>query len=124
MKPFDLDKVLNGAPVETIDGRPVTQLYLFENVSMNAHALAGILEGHIGTWRKDGRVYGNIQCDDDLVMAAKKYTVYINIVLNVYSENLDCYAYDSKEEAEHAATMSLSHEHRFVSVGSPVEVEE
>ena len=30
MKPFDLEKALNGAPVITRDGREVTQLHLFD----------------------------------------------------------------------------------------------
>ena len=52
MKPFELQKAIDGEPVVTRGGRPVTQLKFFEGTE--DVSVVGVLEGRVQMWRKDG----------------------------------------------------------------------
>jgi hypothetical protein len=77
MKPFDLEAALAGAPVQTRDGRPVTQLVKFD-FSFGPVRLAGVIDDHrVGVWLADGLdcTFGNSQ--SDLLMAPVKKTGWV-----------------------------------------------
>jgi hypothetical protein len=56
MKPFDLEKALAGEPVVTRDGRPVTQLVMFEAIE-EEYCLCGVLERSITGWLVNGKIW-------------------------------------------------------------------
>jgi hypothetical protein len=77
MKLFSLEEALAGAPVQTRDGRPVTQLVKFD-FSFGPVRLAGVIDDHrVGVWLADGLdcTFGNSQ--SDLLMAPVKKTGWI-----------------------------------------------
>lgn len=55
MKPFNLEAALAGEPVVTRDGRRVTQLTMFDGLS--DRCLAGVIDGILLQWDKNGRRY-------------------------------------------------------------------
>lgn len=57
MKPFVLDQALNGAPVVTRDGQPVTNITLFDGVDDDLHndPLYGVVDGVLESWSTDGQ---------------------------------------------------------------------
>ena len=67
-KPFNLQAALNGAPVITRDGRPVSQLHLFECVDQQK--LHGVLGGYVQSWSVDGKYsFSRKEVEADLFMA-------------------------------------------------------
>lgn len=57
LAPFDLEKALEGAEVVTRDGRPVTNLTLFEVAEPGDYCLTGILDGKMDQWTRHGSYY-------------------------------------------------------------------
>ena len=70
MKPFDLQKALDGEPVVMRDGRKVTQLHVFMDVD-DKYCVAGVVNGRVHAWTKGGSFCSH-QHDFDLFMAEKK----------------------------------------------------
>jgi hypothetical protein len=73
MKPFDLNKALEGYPVVTRDGREVDNIRKIDGVTKGPN-LIGVLDGRLNPWSEDGT---NISSDRDLFMkpTKTKYTV-------------------------------------------------
>jgi len=73
MKPFDLSAAVAGAPVQTRDGRPVTQLVKFD--CYNTAPLRGVTNKVIRAWDEKGLS----DCGDilDLFMATVKKTGWV-----------------------------------------------
>lgn len=82
MKPFDLEKALNGAPVITRDGREVTQLHLFDAEGEDC-PLYGVIKDKAcgpfieyftenGVWRRSG------ESGIDLFMKTVKKVGYVH----------------------------------------------
>ena len=77
MREFNLEQAIAGAPVQTRDGRPVTQLVKFD-FSFGPVRLAGVIDDHrVGVWLADGLdcTFGNSQ--SDLLMATVKKTGWV-----------------------------------------------
>ena len=75
MKPFNLEAALAGHPVQTRDGRTVTQLVKFDAVS--PRPLIGVVDGTIYAWPANGVLEPGITHHDDLIMAPVKKTGWI-----------------------------------------------
>lgn len=75
MKPFDLSAALAGAPVQTRDGRSVTQLVKFDVAG--DYCLVGVVNKTIYTWTSLGGYSGESNCYNDLFMASTKKTGWV-----------------------------------------------
>jgi hypothetical protein len=105
MKPFDLEAALDGAPVQTRDGRPVTQLTHFTVAS--DYSLAGVIEGYLYQWKLDGSLPSSL--DDsrlDLVMAPVKKTGW---VARLDDSKIIKWIYDTEEAAQAEYPGALSY---------------
>jgi len=76
MKPFNLEAALAGHPVQTRDGRPVTQL---TNFSVTSHySLVGVIEGEFYKWMRDGgHLSSYVESERDLFMAPIRKTGWL-----------------------------------------------
>ena len=108
MKPFDLERALAGDPVVTRDGRPVTQLTLFEETDTD-YCLYGVAGGTLLNWRKTGITDPEDYLEEDayiegsmsdLFMAPRE--VWIIVLESTAKDFVSTYVetYNSKEEAE------------------------
>ncbi|HXK00725.1 MAG TPA: hypothetical protein VNF93_02425 [Buchnera sp. (in: enterobacteria)] len=80
MKPFDLEKALNGEPVITRNGYKVNQLKKY--TVRCKKVIAGVIEDYnkINTWNIDGSFYRNQEDRRDLFMEDKpKKKYYLGI---------------------------------------------
>jgi len=70
MKPFDLQKALDGEPVVTRDGRMV-KIAGYNKDAFELSRVAGWVIGEygVGCWGPDGMVHGVDECNLDLFMA-------------------------------------------------------
>jgi hypothetical protein len=98
MKKFNLEKALAGEPVVTRDGRPVTQLTLFE-IESN-FPLKGVVDRNFSTWTKKG-FFHDVKKDHpyNLFMYEEKKSVWINVYQGNYSKHLSVVAHCSLEQA-------------------------
>jgi hypothetical protein len=101
MKKFNLEEALAGAPVVTRDGREVSQLTLFDCLSV--YRLYGVVGGLVMEWTKEGR--HDIRYDKhqrDLFMKPKKVERWINIYTSPTDYRWSGNLYLSEEEAAEA----------------------
>jgi hypothetical protein len=78
MKPFDIEKALDGEPVVTRSGQPVTELTLFY-ATKEEYCLRGVLEHEIMGWSVSGEYDKNIENHSrDLFMAEPERWVNIH----------------------------------------------
>lgn len=81
MKPFDLKKALAGAPVQTTDGRKVSEIHFFRTAQALRQVIA-VIEGHIKEYDIDGMLSNAISTEcmaGALVMAPNKKEGWINL---------------------------------------------
>lgn len=124
MKPFNLEAALKGATVVTREGRPVTQLVLFE-AEKDDHPLRGVIDGVVYSFQKDGhfsRMGRETRCD--LFMAPKKRTFYVNVFVSRNEPSLKpgSNVYTTQQEAVAAAATSRTL--TYLAVAAPLEIEE
>jgi hypothetical protein len=101
MRKFNIEEALAGHPVQTRDGRPVTQLTNFSVTS--DYSLVGVIEGEFYKWMRDGgHLSSYVESERDLFMAPIKKTGWV-----ARYENKTCSksyvvgeVYDSEEDAE------------------------
>jgi len=110
MKLFSLEEALAGHPVQTGDGRPVTQLTNFSVTS--DYSLIGVIEGEFYKWMRDGgHLSSYVESERDLFMAPIIRTGWI--ARYRYPREEGYYAsiriYDSKEEVEHAEPRAIEY---------------
>lgn len=98
MKEFNLGEALAGAKVVTRDGREVTQLHRFK--ISKVYTLYGVVDEDVCSWTAEGTsIAGCAESHDDLFMAPKKLSGFIN----VYSNGVTSCVYKTKELANHHA---------------------
>lgn len=84
MKPFNLERALAGDPVQTMDGRPVTQLTRFECKCRN---VVGVVEGALHLWDEEGNCGGIYDPNKvTLVMVPVKKYGWVNLYKNSRGE--------------------------------------
>ena len=79
LKPFNLDQALAGDPICTESGEDVTQLTMFNAASNSEYCLAGVCDGYINVWRKDG---STCRYDKNLRMKPKKVVKWVSVAYN------------------------------------------
>jgi hypothetical protein len=78
MKPFNLKEALAGKPVVTLRGIEVTQLHLFEIISI--YQLFAVVEGEVIQYTTEGKFNNKgIESGWDLFMAEEKKFLWINL---------------------------------------------
>lgn len=81
MKPFNLQEAMAGKPVQTRDGREVTQLKFFEDVNINL--IVGVVAKNIWTWNMKGQSDSlSGKSKNDLFMVFEKKVVWANVYQN------------------------------------------
>jgi hypothetical protein len=81
MKPFNLEKALAGEPVVTRDGKPVTQLVMFEAIEEDGYVLYGVLNNKLLNFLDSGKYQKSITDDPkDLFMAEPEQ--WVNVYYN------------------------------------------
>ena len=79
-KPFDLSKALAGAKVVTRDGKTVTELHDFPSASESPfNQTAGVVDGVLLTWHRDGRFLKSKESERDLFLASTRREGWVNI---------------------------------------------
>lgn len=74
-KPFNLKAALAGAPVETRDGRKVTELYHLKTFTGPCPVVA-VIDGTLNCYYTDGRWLASSVSGNDLAMTTKKRQVW------------------------------------------------
>jgi len=103
MKPFDLQKALNGERVISRAGKEVTQVTIFD--VNNYFLLAAVIEGQLLKFLQDGKVNSSGQeSPNDLFMDETGF--WINLFYNPTQDMvwLGVNRYKTKEEAEEHLT--------------------
>lgn len=79
-KPFDLQEALAGKPVETVSGKPVTQLKTFE-LADGGRCLFGVINDNVWSWFSNGTYGWNavIDAPNDLRMTTVKKVYFYNM---------------------------------------------
>lgn len=81
MKPFDLKKALAGAPVQTTDGRRVSEIHFFRT-AMALRQVIAVIEGHTKEYDIDGMLSNAISTEfmaGALVMTPNKKEGWVNL---------------------------------------------
>lgn len=73
-KPFNLKAALAGKPVETRDGRKVTEIHHFKTITGYCSVIA-VVDGIFQSHRANGQ-WGDSPGYNDLVMASKKHQIW------------------------------------------------
>ena len=87
---IDLEKALAGDKVVTRGGVSATQIHLFK-LDNNERVITGVVNGELVNWSDDGKEYNSFT-DEDLFMAPKKLSGFVNIYdgsANTYHESFD-----------------------------------
>jgi len=102
VKPFDLQLAIAGEKLMTRDGREVSEFHFFKTI-VSDYPCVAIIDGERGTFSKSGYFNSSQHPhDDDLFMAAKKRTVYVQIFNksgDASVPGLKAFAFDSSADA-------------------------
>lgn len=74
-KPFNLEAALAGEPVETRDGKKVTELYYLKTHTGPSPVIA-VVEGALYCYYTDGKWWASSVSGRDLVMTSTKHQVW------------------------------------------------
>jgi hypothetical protein len=78
-KPFNLEKVLKGAPVVTRDGRKVTEIYCFKTTE-STYTVYACIDGKVYPYVQNGKYFDSpIESENDLFMSSPNIEVWINL---------------------------------------------
>ena len=114
MKPFDLEAAKRGEPLVTRDGRPAKFIaHVPENLS--TYKVYAQVKGfiYLPSYNENGSRFEDSTSGEDLFMARRKVTYWLNIYAAPYSPS----CHPSKEEADRSAASYRIGEAR------PVEIE-
>lgn len=128
MKPFDLQKALQGDPVVMRDGRKVLEILAFKTPGVTNPVRAVTAGGGVFQFSPEGNYYMAEQSSNDLFMAPKVRTVYVNLFTTPgvnYQISTMAASFDSHDRAlAHAAKVGENGISKLVKVAHPVEVED
>jgi hypothetical protein len=109
MKPFNLEKALEGDPVITRDGRKVTDIHYFRIKDLDASVMVGIDNTELKSYDTNGKYYQNNDSYYDLFMAPIIKTYWINIYKYCDNTIIQSKVYESKENADNNKQISTSY---------------
>lgn len=122
MKPFNLEKALNGHPVVTRCGIEVINLHYFKE-SSSIYKLHGVVKAKynssVKNWTDEGVFNKDEPCSLDLFLKTEKKTVYVNIYKRHPDGKLEAVVHEDSENAECCAVLV-----NCVAVAVPVTFEE
>lgn len=98
MKPFDLEKALAGDPIVTRNRKPCAQVHEFE--CNNELCIAGVVDGEIKTFTKEGVFHPGRETNFDLFMAPKVREYWVNVYRNKNGSLEMGAEYESEEKAK------------------------
>lgn len=79
MKPFDLQKAIEGHPLCTRDGRDITEFHYFKTADED-YICAAVVNGGINTYDKNGLEFGDDSiCDRDIFLKSEKKKLKIHV---------------------------------------------
>lgn len=117
MKPFDLEAAKRGEPIITRDGRPVKFIaHVPEARAAHRVVIVDVAAGYIGIRHENG-MWGESPRKDDLFMAPRKRTVWVNLY-----KGHNAVWHNSEESADVIAEDGISH--RIGLRAYPIEIEE
>lgn len=123
MKPFDLEKALNGHPVVTRDGRKVTEIHYFKTVGRHYKLYGAVNEPEYGdsvhSWTDQGIFQKGKESHLDLFLESVQKTVYINVFRTLDHPRLYSGVHETEESARAACSLV-----QCVAVAVPVTFEE
>lgn len=86
MKPFNLERAIAGDPVQTKNGKPVSQLTAFNCI--DKYNVIGVVDGEIDSWDEWGNSLLLVEPENyQLVMSSVKKTGWVNICWVRYEGN-------------------------------------
>ena len=115
MKPFDLEAAKRGEPIQTRGGKPAKFIAHVPEATQPQQVVV-LIGNSVRARYPNGTFHKWAEDDDDLFMASRKRTVWVNLYPN---ENRLCYYYDTEEEAEEASAHK-----RIGNRAWPLEIEE
>ena len=100
LKPFDLEAALQGAKVTTREGREVTNIAYFEDIT-SSYKVFGVIDGQLYSFNINGNFGHNSEYCYDLFMKPQQVTKWVNIY-STNSGHLSCGGslFDTKEKAQ------------------------
>ena len=103
MKPFNLEAAKRGEPIQTRDGREA-KFVAHVPEAIESQRIVVMLSGSLFTMFETGLCSSSgVEYADDLFMAPKKRTVWVNLYEYTKASNrFDAYAYVSEALADHA----------------------
>jgi hypothetical protein len=112
MKPFNLEEALDGKPVVTRSGDPVTQIVKFDLKNNIPYSIAGIHNGHICTWSYEGifNISTDTQHQMDLFMAEVEKVQWVNFWENKYGVIITT-SWNREDQADLEIEEELTHKH-------------
>jgi hypothetical protein len=110
MKPFDLERAIAGDPVETVNGKPVYELTVFN--CDDAYNIVGIIDNQLYRWNKEG--LGAVMLHGEtieLVMSSVKKYGCVNLYKNSRGDVITLAEpiFNSRFSAEDAAILRKIH---------------
>jgi hypothetical protein len=109
MKKFNLSEALEGKPVITKNGKKVTQITKFDNVTITKYSICGVVEGSLENWSIEGKYNLTHQSEFDIYMAEEKKTIWINVWKHVKDGSLSASIHSRKDKCDMEIDELLSH---------------
>jgi hypothetical protein len=120
MKPFDLEAAKRGEPIQTRDGRPVKFIAYVPEADKSQRVVV-LVDGYIVALHEDGSVHDDCNHYDDIFMAPRKRTVWVN--LHPYAGK-SSYGYPATVYATKEMADAVSDQDRQGNRAWPLEIEE
>lgn len=114
MKPFDLDAAKRGDPLVTRDGRAALEFRYFATVD-GSYKCRAVIEGACESFTLDGVFYVERESREDLFMAPRKVTRFLNLYVNGV-----CYHFATEKDARD----HCGYREPDLAVAVPIEIEE
>jgi hypothetical protein len=126
MKPFDLEAAKRGEKLVTRDGREVTEFHHFGTVRNTAYSCCAVIDGKREIFAVDGMNFVDRLNDNDLFMAPKTRTVFVNVynhpgMTDDPTKGHKAYAFNSEQDARDNVNGNAW---GLLAVAQPVEIEE
>jgi len=110
---FDLERALAGDKVINREGSDVEQLVKFK--TNDEYSLFGVIDGGVCSWCTKGKFYRYSDGGNDLFMAPKKLSGFVNVYSNnfyhstIHKTRMEANTQDNRTSTHRLACIDLSH---------------